>query len=479
MKNTLIKIFYTIILVAFAQHAARAQAYTLIEGTVRIPVQREVNVTIVTDVLTNERTILSTPIDDKDHFKLAFRINQPAIVRLESGFENLLIYVSPNQRSQVSWDADRMWQTINWTGDGANNNSYMVAYHNKFDGKELDQTYIDLQTTGMTTDNFVAYMQGIKNRKEQFLLQYQQTHPLSPNFVEYARGDIMYNWASCLLRFAQDQQWQVPPSYYQFLEQVPIENPHLADSRVYNDFLQRYFAYRYHTDPNPDGISALVGQYYLTKTHLRDTSLLYLQLAKIILYGAEQAKQTGDVSSLDEIYPDFEANNPYASYRTSVSQAMNNARRFAVGSPAPLFTLRNLQGEMVSLADFRGRIVYLSFWASWCHACLQQTSNIIDLRRQLSDSTVVFLYVSVDKDENAWRQAIAKKQLPGIQLLAPDGLHADIAQQYNIGGVPLYFLIDPNGNFAAKPPIPSAKEAFMEQVNTLWSRHKKMLKWDN
>ncbi|MBK9463188.1 MAG: hypothetical protein IPN94_28210 [Sphingobacteriales bacterium] len=76
---------------------AQAQGYTLIEGNIKIPDGKEVSVTIVTDALTNERTIISTPSTSKAIFKLAFRISNAAIVRFEHGFENMLIYVTHNQ----------------------------------------------------------------------------------------------------------------------------------------------------------------------------------------------------------------------------------------------------------------------------------------------------------------------------------------------------------------------------------------------
>ena len=450
----------------------QAQGYTLIEGNIKIPDSKEVSVTIVTDALTNERTIVSTPLDEQGNFKLAFRISQAAIVRFEHGFENMLIYVTPNQRTKVTFEADSMWKTIKWSGDGANNNNYMVAYHNKFDGKEVDQTYIDLKTDGMTANSFTQYSNNLKDQKMRFLNDYILKYPFTDHFEAYARGDVLYNWGYDLLRFSASVDWLVPQSYYHFLSQIPLQNAQLVDSRPYNDFLQTYLSYQYQLDKQNLGNKLpLLAKYYIAKNLLQDERILYFTLAKLILNGSTTVSVNG-IDDLETMYADFEQTNPYIEYAKVVGEAFRNAKKFAPGSPAPDFSLRDLQGNTVFLSDFRGKVVYLAFWASWCHACLQQTPYIKELKQQLNDQEVVILYVSVDKSDDAWRNTIAKKDMPGTHLRIPDGIDSDIAQQYNIGGVPLYFMIDQQGKFVSKPPLPSAKQAFLEQVNNLVGKHK-------
>jgi thiol-disulfide isomerase/thioredoxin len=451
---------------------AQAQGYTLIEGSIKIPDGKEVNVTIVTDALTNERTIISTPLDEQGNFKLAFRISNAAIVRFEHGFENMLIYVTPNQRTKVTFEADSMWKTIQWSGDGANNNNYMVAYHNQFDGKEVDQTYIDLKTDGMSTDAFALYANNLKDRKMRFLNDYILKHPFTDHFEDYARGDVLYNWGYDLLRFAASVDWLVPHSYYNFLTQIPLQNNLLVDSRPYNDFLQTYLTYQYQLDKqNLGNQSAMLAKYNIAQNLLTDEKIRYFTLAKLILNGSATVATEG-IADLETMYTHFEQTNPYLAYAKVVGEVFANAKKFAPGSFAPDFSLQDLQGNTVFLSDFRGKVVYLDFWASWCHACLQQTPYIKELKQQLNDQDVVFLYVSVDKNDEAWRNMVAKKALPGVHLRIPDGIDSEIAKQYNIGGVPLYFMIDQEGKFASKPPLPSAKQAFIEQVSHLVNKHK-------
>jgi len=76
-----------------------------------------------------------------------------------------------------------------------------------------------------------------------------------------------------------------------------------------------------------------------------------------------------------------------------------NAQNLDPGNPAPDFTLKNNQRDTLSLSDFRGKVVYLQFWASWCAVCKQQIPYTKLLQNELQGKDVVFLYISVDENQ--------------------------------------------------------------------------------
>ena len=80
--------------------------------------------------------------------------------------------------------------------------------------------------------------------------------------------------------------------------------------------------------------------------------------------------------------------------------------------------LKTIDGEIVSLADFRGKVIHVSFWASWCNPCLQQVKYIKEIHKELDPEEMVFLYISIDEKEDAWRNMVAKKELVGVQVLS-------------------------------------------------------------
>lgn len=447
-----------------------SQDYTIIEGKIAIPAGKDVSVTVITDLLKGDKAIISTPVDYNGEFKLAFKISEQMLVRFEHAFENMMIFVAPGERFKITFEAERMWQTIKFEGSSANNNNYMPAYYNKFN-KEVDQTYINLEADGMTARQFVTYADSLKNAKMRFYEEYKKKYPFTHNFDEYAKGDILYNWAYDKLRFAATQYWQTGDSYFKFLSQIPISNEKLIASNSYNFFLLTYFDYLYEMKKlNGAQVKNPVAEKFeQIKANLRGNLMYYIAAQMLV-----RACQNNDIADVEPPYNQFVLMNPYAEYAQFVGETFRIAKKFAPGSPAPDFILFDTKGEPVALSDFRGKVVYIDFWASWCNPCLQQMKYLKEIKQDLKGQDVVFLYVSIDTDEKAWKNMIEKRQIDGIHVRT-NGPKSEMAQEYNVQGVPVYFMVDKEGNFAAKPPLPSARTAFVERVERLISAKKQTI----
>lgn len=443
-----------------------AQGYTVIEGEITLPSSEEVSVTIIDNPLTGEKTIYSTPvtIDDQSNgkFLLAFQPEKPMLVRFEHAFENLLVYVVPGERFKVTFEAEKMLPTIKFEGAGADNNKYMAAYYNKF-GKEVDQIYINMEAANMMTHEFEQFINNRRLEKMDFYKKYKATHTFTNEFDEFAFGDIIYNYAFDRLRYAELQKWQLTNVYFNFLKDIKLENGALVNSQAYTNFLRFYVEYLYHEQAK-QGLPTIpyVTHYQIAKDLLQNKNIKEYMLAKLVIEGCMK----GNINDVETIYNDFDFVNENVTYFTTVNKTFYNAKKFAKGSPAPDFMLKTIDGEIVSLADFRGKVIHVSFWASWCNPCLQQVKYIKEIHKELDPEEMVFLYISIDEKEDAWRNMVAKKELVGVQVLSK-GLKSFTAQEYNVAGVPLYFMIDKKGNFAAKPPRPSEKERFIETARAL------------
>ncbi len=460
------KFLMYLLLSLFVSVNLNAQGYTVIEGDIKIPASEEVTVTLIDNHLNGEKTIYSTPvtIDDQlnGHFLLAFQPEKPMLLRFEHGFENLLIYVVPGERFKITFDAENMLPTIKFTGAGADNNNYLAAYYNKF-GKEVDQIYINMEAGHMMTHEFDRFINNRRMEKMDFYKKYKASHTFTNDFDEYALGDIIYNWAFDRLRYAELKKWELTNVYFNFLKEVKIENGALVNSQAYTNFLRFYVEYLYHEKAKRgERVTPYVSHYEIAKSLIQNKGIKEYVLAQLIVEGCMK----GDINDIEVVYNDFDLVNDNVAYFTTVNHTFYNAKKFAVGSPAPDFMLKTIDGEIVSLADYRGKVIHISFWASWCNPCLQQVKYIKEIYKELDQSDMVFLYISIDEKEDAWRNMVAKKDLVGVQVLS-QGLKSFTAQEYNVAGVPLYFLVDKNGNFAAKPPRPSEKERFIETAKVL------------
>jgi cytochrome c biogenesis protein CcmG, thiol:disulfide interchange protein DsbE len=117
------------------------------------------------------------------------------------------------------------------------------------------------------------------------------------------------------------------------------------------------------------------------------------------------------------------------------------ADRF-VAQPAPTFTLRDADGELVSLEDLRGRVVLINFWATWCEPCRAEMPELDRAARAYHDAGFRVLAVNLLEDAAAIQKYGRQLDL-GIPLLVdPSG---EVSQAYSVQGLPASFLVDRQG----------------------------------
>ena len=148
-------------------------------------------------------------------------------------------------------------------------------------------------------------------------------------------------------------------------------------------------------------------------------------------------------SVLTQKYP----KDDYINYR---AEELKANKILTVGSEAPDFTLPDTNGVMVSLKDFRGKVLVVDFWASWCRPCRMENPNMVKLYRAFHDKGFEILGVSLDGDKESWMKAIHKDGLYWTQVSDLKRWNCAAAQQYRVTGIPFTLLLDKEGKIVAK-----------------------------
>jgi peroxiredoxin len=113
---------------------------------------------------------------------------------------------------------------------------------------------------------------------------------------------------------------------------------------------------------------------------------------------------------------------------------------------APELGLEDTAGEQANLKDYRGQVVVVDFWATWCHGCLQEMPWFGEFQRKYRDQGLIVIGVSLD--EEGWKVVkpfVTKAAVPYRIVLGNDSS----AKAYGIGNMPDTFLIDQEGRIAA------------------------------
>ncbi len=113
---------------------------------------------------------------------------------------------------------------------------------------------------------------------------------------------------------------------------------------------------------------------------------------------------------------------------------------------APEFTLRSLDGVDVSLAEYRGYVVILDFWATWCKPCTKTFPELHALQQEYADRGVVLLVVSLDKGAKQARDHLVENGFATDNVLWGSLEEArGVKELYDVVGIPRTFLIDRTG----------------------------------
>lgn len=118
-----------------------------------------------------------------------------------------------------------------------------------------------------------------------------------------------------------------------------------------------------------------------------------------------------------------------------------------VGRPAPSFALTLFDGRTVRLDDFRGRVVFIDFWASWCPPCRAEAPVLEATWRRLRDQGVLFLGVNTQDEEPRARAFLEEFGISFPNGRDPGGR---IAIDYGVWGLPEAFIVDPAGRITYK-----------------------------
>lgn len=117
------------------------------------------------------------------------------------------------------------------------------------------------------------------------------------------------------------------------------------------------------------------------------------------------------------------------------------------GYLAPDFTLPELNKGSVTLSDYRGKIVFINFWATWCPTCDEEMASMEKLYQQFKDKDFEMLTINIDKERDIVEQYLKKNNLTFPVLLDPKNV---TGKHYQTTGVPETFILDKSGVIVSK-----------------------------
>lgn len=125
-----------------------------------------------------------------------------------------------------------------------------------------------------------------------------------------------------------------------------------------------------------------------------------------------------------------------------------------IGYPAPDFALTDLDGNVVRLSDFQGKVVFLNFWATWCPPCRAEMPAMEEVYQEYKDKDVVFIGIDLLESRSSVESFVEENGYSWVFTIDSTGI---VAMDYMVIGIPSSFFIDEEGVISATQVGPMSK----------------------
>lgn len=288
-------------------------------------------------------------------------------------------------------------------------------------------------------------------------------------FEEMEEGRIKYSFGTQILMYplghrfyGQDMSYEPDEAYYDVLESYLVENDAWAGLDQYRDFILEAAHMldeenRNVTDAYPKAVAQMkfMADRFRSET-VRNSLLHYLAYAYVDRFG------TDDIQDMENIYRTYVKDTALVSKFDKVCEKWNLA---VAGKPSPDFKATDIEGEEYTLADFRGKYVYIDVWATWCGPCRQEIPHLKALEEEFRDAEITFVSLSVDKDKNKWEKMVKEEAMSGVQLYL--GTESPFIDAYQITGIPRFILLGKDGSIIEKSMQRPSADATKDIINSL------------
>jgi thiol-disulfide isomerase/thioredoxin len=403
-------------------------------------------------------------INSEGLFVLHAEIKEPQLVFLVHNEDRLPIFLEPNDTLHISSDMFQFPLAVTFSGKAGHNNRLLRQFFEQYpqDFNEFNnlrykignwwttvEAPMDAYMNQMEVADFSAYMKERKDDGFLILDEYLHTNPnkVSTAFQNYLSSEILYDWAYHMLFYANvyKVKHNIGPEFYEFLYDAPTSSE-LVGSDAYRRFITTFMSYKQSLTGGPE--TNYADQYLSAPDYMSYKALAFFR-SEIILLGLKAERY----SEIMQYYTSFLQQNIYHDYDEKITDIYEKAIRVSPGVLAPGFAASDRFGSIIQLDQFKGKVVYLNFWASWCASCVKKMNLLDDFDTEFKNEGIVLVNVSLDENQENWSNAINENGFSGYHLLSNAPVAAggkSIASIYSIEAVPSFFFIGKDGTFAEK-----------------------------
>ena len=409
-----------------------------------------------------------------------FRTDRPGMVQVwTQGSDSFTLYLTPGSKDTITVTKDTL--IISGTNSAYNRCLKTVNDYQKYSDKLVYMQPHELR--GITS---LEQYHRLADARMRQALDAVNASGLNEEFLAEQRAHIDYIRRSIFIHIARQlsRKEKLPEDWQRELTEVinsSVNGDYLRSYRgigfFVNDLVMMQFTNLENGDLKEikDYASFLFDRY---RKFFTGDNLQYMQ-AQLIYEDEFQGSKT---PSIPQLYETYRAEFPNSPFLNVLEPGVKENLRFQNSRITDKdYHILTCDSTITSLEDavkpFKGKVVYIDVWATWCGPCLKEFQYLPALKEKAHNMDVVYLYISIDRPEERkkWEKTIAYHQLKGYHLLVNEklgkSLYTELGNERQILSIPCFVIIDKTGKIAIRHAAAlSEPEKVIEQLSTYYNK---------
>lgn len=381
-------------------------------------------------------TVYESSLDSLGHATCELPEMDAVYAKVFYGMDSRLIYAENGDRAKISFNGRDFNGTFRLDGDKAPAAEYL---------NEVTLTALPDSSYRLPFSEFNKRTEA-KIREAETLLEARDLKGTG-NFREMEKGRITYSYCATLLLYptahifmAQDTSYVPDEAYYDAVRGYFQENPMYSDIDEYREFMAES---AHVLDPEGRNIRELypklVAEMKYIASNCSDSKVKEALLSHIAIPYIDNFGIDG-IEDMTNIYRTYVTSEPLVK---EFNARYDKWDRKKPGRESADFSATGIDGRTYSLADFRGRYLYIDIWATWCQPCMMEMPHLKELEKKFEGRNITFLGLSTDSDKARWEAKVKSGDMTGVQLYLGD--RSDFLKAYAVNSIPRFILLDRDG----------------------------------
>lgn len=469
--------------------AISAQNTTNISGTIENP--KSTSVQLANDKLhLNKKAEIKTAVLENGKFQFSINLDHGYLLDLIDGDNKTKIYAEPGDNLLLNVKGN----SVSFSGKGAEQNSFLKKFYDQFKN-DFDDSVMQPKMLASTVDAFEMSIFDSRKKQSDFLKNDPDKNKFSAGFTDFMQNMISYRYWNLLFAYpiinANSNKGLtvngLPTVMLDVFTKVQVNKDSALTCEPYREFLKYYVIY-FTSQANgfnkfKDFNTSADRKLTLSKERLKgDAYKFWLAKFTVDECGRLSPFMTKKLfSSLKEVDKDGNYSaivNEVCGARMAMKEDKNNESIVNSNETAAVknvsaddLDLTDVNGKHVSLSDFKGKVVYIDFWASWCGPCRAMLPYSKSMHENLTDKQkkqIVFLYISIDAEADKWKKAIQDLGIQGVNVNSPGNWNSKVCGYFQINSIPRYMIMNKKGDIveinAKRPADPTVLDDLLKYV---------------